>query len=70
MINYFQDNSCVTPISRGVNLSTEFRGSLRPMPCGAAASDERCDILFGRSLRYTGSIAWFPAYAPFDLSFV
>ncbi|XZE17683.1 hypothetical protein SH449x_002958 [Pirellulaceae bacterium SH449] len=29
MISYFQDNSRVTPISRGVILSTKFRGSLR-----------------------------------------
>ncbi|XZE17681.1 hypothetical protein SH449x_002956 [Pirellulaceae bacterium SH449] len=29
MINYPQDISCVTPISCGVNLSTELRGSLR-----------------------------------------
>ncbi|XZE19541.1 hypothetical protein SH449x_004864 [Pirellulaceae bacterium SH449] len=32
MINHFQDNSCVTPISGGVNLSTDFRGSLRAVP--------------------------------------
>ncbi|XZE20841.1 hypothetical protein SH449x_000731 [Pirellulaceae bacterium SH449] len=32
MINYSQDNSCVTPLSRGVILSTVFRGSLRAVP--------------------------------------
>ncbi|XZE19536.1 hypothetical protein SH449x_004859 [Pirellulaceae bacterium SH449] len=32
MLNYLQDDSYVTPISCGVNLSTELRGSLRTVP--------------------------------------